>query len=240
MEDISNRLIVALDVPTIDEALRVVDELAGTVGWFKIGSQLYTAAGPEVVRLVTGYGLKVFLDLKFHDIPATVSLAGRAATQLGVNMFNVHSSGGGAMMRAAVEGARATAAEGRSPCPMIIAVTILTSMDQNDLRQAGCVDPVGRAVMNLAKMARECGLDGVVSSAEETGDIKKNLGRDFLVVTPGVRPAWAAADDQKRVKTPSEAIRDGADYLVIGRPILKAKDPVDAARRVLDEMGSAL
>ncbi len=240
MEDISNRLIVALDVPTLYEAVRIVDKLAGTVKWFKIGSQLYTAAGPEAVKLVTGYGLKVFLDLKFHDIPATVSLAGRAATQLGVNMFNVHSSGGEAMMRATVKGARATAANNKSPCPVIIAVTILTSMDQSDLRQAGCIDPVDRAVMNLAKMAQECGLDGVVSSAEEIGDIKKNLGRDFLVVTPGVRPGWAAADDQKRVKTPAEAIRDGADYLVIGRPVLKAEDPTDAARRILDEMDSAL
>ncbi len=214
-------LIVALDVPGLDEAGRLLDRLAGGARWFKVGLHLFTAAGPAIVREVRARGANVFLDLKLHDIPNTVSSAARSAAALGVGMFNVHASGGEAMMRAAVEGGgRAGTAR-----PLVIAVTILTSQAATEAD-----------VLALARAAKASGLDGVVCSAREAVALKRELGAGFKLVCPGIRPAWSETGDQKRIVTPRAAVEAGADYIVVGRPILAAPDPAEAARRVLDEM----
>lgn len=234
------KLMVALDVAALDEVARAVDMLADSAGWFKVGSQLFTAEGPEVVEIIKATGAKVFLDLKYHDIPNTVSLAGRAAASLGVDLFNVHALGGVGMMSAVVKEVTDHCKEQERSRPRIIAVTVLTSMKEEDLRDIGVEATAQEMALRLAALARKSGLDGVVASAHEVRAIKEKVGEDFLVVTPGVRPAWAAANDQKRVMTPAEAIREGADYLVVGRPIMKAKDPAEAARRVLEEIEFAI
>lgn len=238
--DPRDRLIVALDTPTGAEALRLVDTLSGAAGWFKIGSQLFTGEGPDIVRAVKARGVKVFLDLKFHDIPATVALASRAAVSIGVDMFNVHALGGEKMMRTACESVTEHCAELGVEKPAMIAVTVLTSMGAEDLDGVGIHTSPLETVTSLAALADKAGLDGVVASAGEAPEIKRRMGEGFTVVTPGVRPAWAAADDQKRVKTPAEAIERGADYLVVGRPITKAEDPLRAAQRTVEEIESAL
>ncbi|MBI4828642.1 MAG: orotidine-5'-phosphate decarboxylase [Nitrospinae bacterium] len=236
MTDPRNRLIVALDAPDLKEALRLLKTLKGRVDWFKIGSQLYTAEGPAIARAVKEAGAKVFLDLKFHDIPATVARACRSAMTLGVDMLNVHALGGGAMMRAAAE---EVAREPEAKRPIVIAVTVLTSMGADDLEQVGIAGPVDSRVIRLAGLAKDSGLAGVVASANEVAAIKAACGAGFITVTPGIRPGWAAADDQKRVATPAEALHGGADYLVVGRPIIAAADPEAAAERTLEEMARA-
>lgn len=240
MNDAQQRLIFALDVDSLAEARRWVELLQGQVGVFKIGKQLFTKCGPEVVSLVQAGGAEVFLDLKYHDIPNTVAMAGREALRLGVRMFNVHALGGFEMMAALVAAIDKVCPHGRPERPLLLAVTILTSSNDETLRQIGIDQPVRVMVPRLAKLAQEAGMDGVVASPQEVPLIRAACGPDFLIVTPGVRPAFASQDDQKRVMTPGEALRSGADYLVIGRPISAAADPALAARMILDEMQAAL
>src|SRR6185503_1666731 len=235
--DAKNRLIVALDVESLADAERLLDRLQGQVTRFKIGSQLFTAAGPAAVEAMRRRGAEVFLDLKFQDIPNTVAGAAREATRLGVFMFNVHASGGAAMMRAAAEGAAAAAREGRVRRPLVIAVSLLTSLDraavQRELRVASSVEG---HVLHLCQLARESGLDGCVASPNEIAPIRRLLGGGFTIVTPGVRPAGSDVGDQSRIATPAAAAQAGAHYLVVGRPITAAPDPANAARLILEEI----
>ena len=230
------RLIVALDVETKEKAMELVKKLKSEVKVFKIGSELFTSCGPSIVDEIQKTGSKVFLDLKFHDIPNTVAKSARAAVKLGVFMFNVHALGGLDMMRKAAEAAQDEAVRLKIERPKVIAVTILTSMDQNSLKKIGMDDNIKDRVLVLARLANDASLDGVVASASETKLIRENLDRDFLIVTPGVRPSWAAANDQKRVATPKEAVDNGASFIVVGRPIIGSPDPVKAARKILEEI----
>ena len=240
MEHARERLIFALDVDSFEEAERWVRLLHEKVGVFKVGKQLFTRCGPQVVQMVRREGGEVFLDLKYHDIPNTVAMAGLEACRLGVRMFNVHALGGLEMMAKTVAGVDALIPRGNRERPLLLAVTILTSSTEETLRQVGIDRPVREMVPRLAKLAQEAGMDGVVASSQEVGLIREACGSDFLIVTPGVRPTFAAANDQKRVTTPAAAIAAGADYLVVGRPISAAADPVEAADRILAEMAEAL
>jgi orotidine-5'-phosphate decarboxylase len=236
----SNKLIVALDVKTAKEAYRLVDMLRGVAGMFKIGSQLFTATGPSFVREIVNSGERVFLDLKFHDIPNTVAAAGVEALRLGVSIFNLHASGGSEMMRRTAESvAEASQAEGLTK-PSIIAVTVLTSANQMTLAEVGWTVNPEELVGRLASLTAACGLDGVVASPREVGIVRSAVTTpDFIVVTPGVRPEGVARGDQSRVTTPGEAIAAGADYLVVGRPIIGATDPAKAALQIIDDMETA-
>jgi orotidine-5'-phosphate decarboxylase len=232
-----NRLIVALDVKTESEAQRLVDMLRGIAGMFKIGSQLFTASGPTFVRKIVNSGERVFLDLKFHDIPNTVAAAGVEAMRLGVSIFNVHAAGGSEMMRRTATAVAESADSEGLKRPSIIAVTVLTSADQKTLTEVGWTTNPEALVGSLSMLAEAAGLDGVVASPLEVGIVRsvvKNAG--FIVIVPGVRPKGAALDDQSRVTTPREAIDAGADYLVVGRPIIEAPDPAGAALQIVDEM----
>lgn len=235
-----NKIIVALDVETAAEAGNVIDEIGAEVGAFKIGLQLFTRAGASFVRETAEKGVKVFLDLKFHDIPNTVARASVEVARLGVWMFNVHAAGGSEMMRQTSEAVGEFCERENLRQPKIIAVTVLTSSDQETLREIGVENRLDAQVVNLARLAAKCGLDGVVASARETPlvrrTIEKNGKRDFTIVTPGIRPSFATVDDQKRVMTPKEAVAAGADYLVVGRPILRAKNRLEAVKKVLGEI----
>ncbi|MCG3177171.1 MAG: Orotidine 5'-phosphate decarboxylase [Candidatus Omnitrophica bacterium] len=234
-----DRLIVALDVPDTRGAERLMDRLAGTARVYKIGKELFTAEGPAIVRTVQSRGYKVFLDLKYHDIPNTVAGACEAAAKLGVYLMNVHASGGSAMMSKAAEALRRCAPDA-SRKPLLLGVTVLTSMGDKDLAEIGVSGDARTQVERLAVLAQRAGLDGVVASPLEIAAVRKACGENFVIVTPGVRPTWAESGDQKRVMTPAEAIRAGADHIVVGRPITQATDPAEAARRVLEEVQSAL
>jgi orotidine-5'-phosphate decarboxylase len=235
--DPQDRLIVALDVDTLAEAERLLDRLEGQVRHFKIGSQLFTATGPAAVDAVHKRGGRVFLDLKFHDIPNTVAGAAREATRLGVFMFNVHASGGLAMMRAAAAAAAAAAKDLAVRRPLVLAVTVLTSLDRAALsRELGVASSIEGHVVHLAGLAREAGLDGTVASPREVAAIRRSQGPRWVIVTPGVRPHGSADDDQSRVASPAAAARAGAHYLVVGRPITGAQDPAGAARAILEEI----
>ena len=240
MNSAREKLIFALDVDNLEEARGWVDRLQGQVGVFKIGKQLFTRCGPEVVRLVQDRGGDVFLDLKYHDIPNTVAMAGLEALKLGVKMFNVHALGGFEMMARLVAEIDKACPRGNPDRPILLAVTILTSSTEETLRGVGIDRPVPVMVPKLALLARDAGMDGVVASPQEVRLIRDACGDDFLIITPGVRPVFAAQDDQKRVTTPAEALRSGADYLVIGRPISAAADPAMAAGMILQEMQEAL
>jgi orotidine-5'-phosphate decarboxylase len=226
-----DRILCALDTADLGVALDLAEALAGTVGGLKVGKELFTAHGPEAVARIRDAGHQVFLDLKFHDIPATVAGAVRAAAGLGCFVLTVHASGGPEMLRAAAEAAAAAA-----PPPLVVGVTVLTSLDDGDLAAVGQSSPVADQVLRLARLARSCGLGGVVCSPHEIAALRAELGADFRLIVPGVRPEWAGTDDQKRVMTPAEAVAAGADYLVIGRPITRAADPAEAARRIADEI----
>ena len=230
------RLIVALDVDTKEKALYLVDRLKKDVKIFKIGSELFTSCGPQIVQGVRDRSCEVFLDLKFHDIPNTVAKSAVSAARLGVFLFNVHAIGGLDMMKKAAEAVSEEAKKLKTPKPKVIAVTVLTSMDENNLKKVGVGDSMEAQVLRLAKLAKESGLDGVVASAAEIKPIRAALGKDFVIVTPGVRPSWAAVNDQRRVATPKEAIDSGADFIVVGRPIIEAPDPAEAAKKVLKEI----
>lgn len=233
--DPKDRLIVALDVPSLDEAARLLDRLQGVVGTYKIGSQLFTACGLAAVELVHKRGGSVFLDLKFHDIPNTVAGAVREAARLGVFMLNVHASGGSPMLRAAAQAAREAAREFNVVRPLCLAVTVLTSLGRALLQQELNVPlSVEDHALHLAQLAKTAGLDGSVSSPQEIKTIRNALGREWVIVTPGVRPAGSGAGDQARVSTPEQAISAGADYLVVGRPITAAADPKAAATAILE------
>jgi orotidine-5'-phosphate decarboxylase len=232
-----DRIIFALDVAHFSEARRFVALLKDRVGLFKVGKQLFTHAGPKTVDMIQQKGQRTFLDLKFHDIPNTVAKASQEATKLNVTMFNVHAMGGREMMVAALEATRRTAKESGVPRPTVLAVTVLTSLDTRALKELGVENSVEKQVARLARLAEKSGLDGVIASPQEIKLIRKTCRKDFVIVTPGVRPVDMAKDDQKRVMTPREAIEAGADYLVIGRPIQNAKDPVEAAERIAEEIG---
>jgi orotidine-5'-phosphate decarboxylase len=236
-----DRLIVALDVSTEQRARELVESLRGIVAMFKIGSQLFTEAGPKIVSEIATSGNGVFLDLKFHDIPNTVSLAAMAATRLGVSIFNVHASGGLEMMRRTADAVSEIATKEGLKRPSVIAVTVLTSCDATTLSEVGIGSEPETQVRRLSLLAEASGLDGVVASAHEVALVRSAVKKPgFLIVTPGVRPAGTAPDDQKRVMTPAQAIRAGADYIVVGRPITSAKDPLESAGQILDEMESGL
>jgi orotidine-5'-phosphate decarboxylase len=236
------KLIVALDVETAREALRLFAELRDAAGMFKVGSQLFTSAGPDFVRGLVSAGGRVFLDLKFHDIPNTVAAACREAVRLGVSLFNVHAAGGGEMLKRAAAATAEEAARLGVGKPDLIAVTVLTSLDARALQETGVdASSVEVQVRRLARLAADSGLDGVVASPREIETVRASVARrPFLVVTPGVRPAAAAHDDQKRVMTPAEAIGAGADFIVVGRSILNSKEPARAARAVVEEMEKVL
>lgn len=231
--DVKERLIVALDVSSATQAQKLVLAVGESASTYKIGKQLFTAEGPQVVRDLVASGRKVFLDLKFHDIPNTVAAAVSEAAKLGVSMLTVHATGGTQMLRAAVEAAQS------SPRPLLIlAVTVLTSLSDQDLQELGMPVGVGDQVLRLAGIARMAGCGGVVASAHEARSLRRNLGTGFAIVTPGVRPAGSAAGDQARVVTPADAIRAGASHIVVGRPITGAPDPSAAAAAIVREMAS--
>ncbi len=233
---VKDRLIVALDVQDRDSALRLVERLSGAAGMFKIGSQLFTAEGPQLVREIVATGERVFLDLKFHDIPNTVSGAVESAARLGVSILNVHTLGGSEMMRAA---AHAVGDRGLLwiTRPAVLGVTVLTSMDRADLADVGITSDLRAEVVRLATLARDSGLDGIVASPHEIRLIRECITAErFIILTPGIRPAWSEKRDQKRIATPADAIRDGADFIVIGRAITDHSDPRAAAERILEDI----
>jgi len=239
-------LIVALDFDSLNTAVKFAKQIADLVGMFKIGSQLFTAAGPAAIKEISALGPGIFLDLKFHDIPNTVAGAVlSAAAMTGIQLVNVHALGGSAMLHAAAQAISAGQPMGADR-PRLLAVTVLTSMDQKTMREVGIGGPPKSRVVKLAKLTKAAGVDGVVASVQEARSIRKACGRDFLIVTPGVRPvansengAPARSDDQARTATPTEAIKAGADFLVVGRPITAAPDPRAAAQAIVDEIAAA-
>ena len=227
----NRRIVVALDVSTATELRELVKQIPNTHCRVKIGKELFTSIGPLAIEICHEAGLDVFLDLKFHDIPNTCARAVRAAARWGVWMTNIHCSGGSDMMRAARE-----ILEGESHRPLLIGVTVLTSMSETGHQELGSIRELGSQVDYLAGLARDSGLDGVVCSAQEVRRLRKSLGSNFYLVTPGIRPSWAATDDQTRIVTPSEAIAHGSDYLVIGRPITASDHPGNAVTRIIKEL----
>ncbi len=238
-EQARKQLIFALDVETLKEAETWVKRLRDRVGVFKVGKQLFTRCGPDAVRMIQDGGGRVFLDLKYHDIPNTVAKACLEAAKLGVAMFTLHATGGSEMMVQAASSLREMFASNPGNRPLTLAVTILTSMNENSLKEVGMALPPAEIVPRLAELARGAGMDGVVASPQETPLIRKACGKNLIIVTPGVRPSNASLDDQKRVATPYQAILSGADYLVLGRPIAQASDPGAAVEAILKEMARA-
>jgi orotidine-5'-phosphate decarboxylase len=234
-ERVPNPIFVALDTPDLERACAIAASVKPYVGGLKVGLEFITALGPDGVGRIAGLGLPVFADVKFHDIPNTVAGAARAIAECGVDIFNVHASGGAAMMRAAIDAAGKV-----HPRPRVIAVTVLTSLEDADLAAIGQSAPAAGQVVRLAKLAKSSGLDGVVCSPHEIGLVREACGPDFVIVTPGVRPVGSELADQRRVMTPAQAIRAGADILVIGRPITGAADPVAAAKAILEEIGTTI
>ena len=234
------RLIVALDLDDLELATELVRSLAQEVGMFKIGKQLFTHAGPQAVRLIQDLGGEIFLDLKFHDIPNTVAKAAIEATRLGVKMFNVHASGSLEMMRLTVKEVERVSRQQKLRRPIMLGVTVLTSLGQEDLQRLGVEHKIADQVVRLALLTKEAAMDGVVASPHEVADIRQACGQRFVIVTPGIRPADSHRNDQQRVMTPADAVRAGVDYIVVGRPILEAKNPVMAARGIVAEMEDGL
>ncbi len=224
------RVYVALDTTDVEHAVELAGKLKGLVGGMKVGKEFFTANGPQGVAAIRNVGMPVFLDLKFHDIPNTVASAIRAAQPIAPSIINVHAQGGPEMLHQAAQAGK------DAGIPLTIAVTILTALDQDDLTAIGINDPVEDQVVRLAKLTQECGLGGVVCSAKEIAPIRAACGPDFKLIVPGIRPTWAGKGDQKRVMTPADAVKAGADVLVIGRPITQASDPVEAAKRIAEEL----
>ncbi len=240
ISNMQDRLIVALDVNTRKEAFNLVKELDGEVGAFKIGMQLYNSAGSDIVSDIHDWGGRVFVDLKFHDIPNTVAQTSRVMARRQAFMYTMHAGGGSKMLRTAAESVADEAHKLILEKPLTIAVTVLTSISQHDFEtEMGIKKPIVEHVVELAKIAQEAGMDGVVCSPKEIEPVRKACGQDFIIVTPGVRPTWAASDDQERFMTPKEAIERGASYLVVGRPITKAASPKEAAQKIVAEMMQA-
>ena len=231
-----NRIITALDVSSMDELKKLVETLGDSISFYKVGMELFYSVGPDAVRYLKDQGKHVFLDLKVHDIPNTVGQSIRALTRLGADLMTLHGTGGRAMMAAAAEAVWDEAAKLQIERPRLLAVTILTSIDEEAWQEIGGKDDIATSVKRLAKLAKEAGIDGTVSSPYEANEIREMNGPDFLIVTPGIRPTFAVANDQKRFTTPSQALRDGASHLVIGRPITKAADPKEAAMKILAEI----
>jgi orotidine-5'-phosphate decarboxylase len=229
-KDPKDRLAVALDVSSEDEAIKLADRLGDTCQWFKVGMELYYAAGNSIIQKLRDRGFNIFLDLKLHDIPNTVAGAVRSATKAGASLLTIHASGGEAMMTAAAEAASAPGS------PRLLAVTVLTSMDTNQLSGIGITASPAEQVFRLAKLAQRSGIDGMVCSPEEVAILRRETGPNTLLVIPGIRPAGSAIEDQKRIATPAQAIRDGASLLVVGRPITRAADPAAAAQAILKEI----
>jgi orotidine-5'-phosphate decarboxylase len=231
--DPRQHLIVALDVSSAAAARKIVAAVGDSASTYKVGMQLYTAEGPQIVREFVASGRHIFLDLKYHDIPTTVASAVREAAKLGVSMLTVHASGGSKMLRAAVEAARSV-----NPELMVLGVTVLTSMDENDLEEIGARGKLLDQVLRLAELSLRSGCQGIVTSARETAQVRSRLGHDFAIVNPGIRPAGADRGDQSRVVTPAEAIAAGATHIVVGRPITQAANPAAEAEKILQEMGA--
>ncbi len=233
----NERIILALDVSRYDEAMDIVRTFRDHIDIFKIGLELFTSAGPRIVEDINAMGKKIFLDLKFHDIPNTVGKSALAVAKLGVFMFNVHTFGGSEMMKEASKSLLRYSEENNLPRPKLIGVTVLTSIDNKTLRDdIGVGADMPDQVRHLASLAKEAGLDGVVASPEDAADLRARFGKDFLIVTPGIRPSWSAMDDQKRASTPQAALKNGASYLVIGRAITSAPDPLNALKKIEDEI----
>ena len=237
--DADDRLIIALDVDTFDKMKGMVDTLGDSVSFYKVGMELYYGAGRKTVRYLRENGKKIFLDLKLHDIPNTVGYSVASVMRLGVNLLTVHAQGGRAMMEAAARSAWISSEELGIERPKILAVTVLTSFDDEGWQEIGGRLPIQEHVLQLAKLAKDSGVDGVIASPREAAAIRKLCGPDFEIVTPGIRPAFAQMDDQRRIATPCEALADGASKLVIGRPVTRAVDPRSAVRLILDEMREA-
>lgn len=237
--DVRDRLITALDYPTFDQAKALVEELGDAVTFYKVGMELFYGAGPDIIRYLKDKDKKVFLDLKLQDIPNTVAHSLAVLTRLGADIMNVHAVGGPKMMAEGVKAVREAAKELGRPAPKLIAVTVLTSMDEAQWKPLNYAKPIGEEVLDLAALTKESGLDGVVASPREAAGIRQRCGKDFLIVTPGVRPAWAATNDQSRIATPAAAIANGSTHLVVGRPITKAEDKQEAVRKILEEMEGA-
>ena len=231
-----NPIIAALDVPSAEQALKLAAQIAPAVGAFKIGKELFVAAGPDIVKRIRATGASVFLDLKFHDIPNTVAKAVASAVRLDVQMLTIHTSGGGEMMRAAEKSAQDTAKSLGLPAPLVLGVTVLTSMDGNALTEIGCDSNLGHQVERLAMLAVKSGLRGLVCSPLEIADLRQILPLEMQLVTPGIRTGAEKADDQKRTLTPREAVQAGANWLVIGRPIYAAENPRAAAEKILSSL----
>jgi orotidine-5'-phosphate decarboxylase len=232
----AERIIVALDVDTREEALDLVQKLRGKVGLFKVGSQLFTSEGPALVREILDSGENVFLDLKFHDIPNTVAKAALSAVRLGVSMMTLHAGGGRRMMTSVREALMKAALPG--PRPLTLAVTVLTSMGDQDLKETGCPSHSLEQVVRLARLAHQSGMDGIVASPVELPVLRQEFGKAMILVTPGIRPAGSDLNDQIRIATPSVAIQAGADYLVVGRSITASADPVRSLESILEELKS--
>jgi len=235
--DFKDRIVVALDTPDLAQAKKLVKILAGDLSFFKVGKELFISCGPQIIEMIKGEGGKVFLDLKLHDIPNTVSNAASVITKFGVDIFNVHASGGAAMMKKCVEVVNREAQEKGIVPPKILGVTVLTSLNDEIVKQElKWENNAAEQVILLAGLSQRAGLDGVVCSAQEITAIRETAGKDFIILTPGIRPEWAATDDQKRVLTPRRAFDLGADYIVIGRPITQHKDPKEAVQKILEEV----
>lgn len=237
-QKLAEKIIVALDVDNEEDAYMLVSQLSSTITFYKIGLKLFVSCGPRIITGLKKFGVRVFLDLKFHDIPNTVASAARVAVSYGVDMFNIHLSGGREMILRTVEAAEKKSVQMGIPCPQIVGVTVLTSFNQKNLQEeAGVQRSLIDHVLHLAQMARECGLNGIVASPREAQVVRKEIGDDFIIVTPGVRPLWAASGDQQRIMTPRRALQEGASYLVIGRPIIEHPSPREAAEKIVAEIG---
>lgn len=237
----SDKLIFALDAKSYEDALSWIELLSGHVGMFKVGKELFTSVGPKIVQSIRERSQKVFLDLKFHDIPNTVAGAAESAVNLGVDMFNVHASGGSQMIKGAVDAASGCAEKLGRPKPIVLAVTVLTSLNNDDLKAIGFQQNTGELVFHLAGLAKKAGASGIVASPQDISMLRKNLGNDFIIVTPGIRGAnETKKDDQKRTLSAYDAIKAGADYIVVGRPIRAANDPLLACRQIVQEIAEGL
>ena len=234
----NNRIIFALDVGNMDSAKNWVKMLKGHVWWFKVGLELFTAVGPDIVTLIKDNGIRCFLDLKFHDIPNTVAGAVRSAARTGADMMTIHLSGGRAMVKAALKAAQDESIELKIERPNIVGVSVLTSLSGDDLQEIGIDKSPGEHVAHLARFASSCGLDGLVCSAEDLAHVRHEVPKTLTLITPGIRPAWSEKGDQKRIATPSSALKAGADLLVIGRPISESTNPVQAVEKIISEMES--